>query len=173
MIALLTGGSGCGKSTYAERLFECLPFKNRYYIATMRVYDHESELRVERHRRQRADKGFTTVECPLDAASAGIPDGAVVLFEDFPNILANEMFDDSGDPERIFPAVVDLMKRCAHLIIVTNDVFSDDAAQYLPETREYIRRLAELNNRTAEMADYVAEVVYSIPVVLKGEAPCV
>lgn len=173
MITLLTGGSGCGKSTYAEKLLARLPFENRYYIATMRVYDHESELRVDRHRRQRADKGFITVECPLDIASAGVPDKSIVLFEDFPNILANEMFDESGNPDRIFPAIADLASRCSHLVIVTNDIFSDGVGQYASPTREYIRRLSELNNRTADLADYVAEVVYSIPIALKGEAPCV
>ena len=37
----------------------------------------------------------------------------------------------------------------------------------------YIRQLAAINAFAAKMADYVAEVVYSIPVALKGEAPCV
>ena len=50
MIVLLTGGSGCGKSTYAERIVASLPEKKRVYIATMQVYDEESVRRVERHR---------------------------------------------------------------------------------------------------------------------------
>ena len=55
MIVLVTGGSGCGKSTWAERLVETLPRENRVYIATMQVYDEESRQRVKRHREQRAD----------------------------------------------------------------------------------------------------------------------
>lgn len=172
MIALLTGGSGCGKSTYAERVIGTLPKENRVYIATMRVYDHESELRVQRHRAQRADKGFQTIECPLHLDVSGVCEGAVVLLEDFPNLLANEMFDDAGNVELILPALEALMKKCSHLIMVTNDVFSDDAAQYHPSTQEYVRKLAEINNWAAQRADFVAEVVYSIPIVLKGEKPC-
>ena len=172
MIALLTGGSGCGKSTYAERIVVALPREKRYYIATMRVYDHESEIRVARHRAQRADKGFTTIECPLNLDVSSIEEGAIVLLEDFPNLLANEMFDEGGNVERVIPAIETLMKRCAHLVMVTNDIFSDDVSQYHPSTQEYIRKLAEINNWAARKADFVAEVVYSIPIALKGEKPC-
>ena len=63
MIWLVTGGSGCGKSTWAEKLVQSLPGEKRIYIATMQVYDQESEKRVQRHRAQRANLGFRTVEC--------------------------------------------------------------------------------------------------------------
>lgn len=172
MIALITGGSGCGKSSYAERLVQTLSEQKRYYIATMRVYDAESERRVARHRSQRAGMGFETVERPIDLASAHIQAGSTVLLEDLPNLLANELFDTGGDVRRILPALERLAKISGHLVIVTNDVFSD-GAQYGSDTCEYIRKLAAINAFAAKMADYVAEVVYSIPVALKGEAPCV
>ena len=50
MIVLVTGGSGCGKSTWAERLMDVLQEDRRVYIATMQVYDEESRQRVRRHR---------------------------------------------------------------------------------------------------------------------------
>lgn len=81
MIVLVTGGSGCGKSTWAEKLVASLPEDNRFYIATMQVYDDESVKRVARHRAQRADKGFTTIECEKDLASADVPEGSTVLLE--------------------------------------------------------------------------------------------
>ena len=55
MIVLVTGGSGCGKSTWAEKLMGSLQEDRRVYIATMQVYDEESRQRVARHRAQRAD----------------------------------------------------------------------------------------------------------------------
>ncbi len=170
MTALITGGSGCGKSTYAEKLVTRLPFEKRVYIATMRVYDEESVKRVARHRAQRADKGFVTIECPMDLANAGVEPGSTVLLEDIPNLLANEMFD-GGSPDRIFPAVCVLAQKCENLIIVTNDVFCDGVT-YPESTQTYIKELAELNRKIADLADYAAEVVYSIPVALKGIAPC-
>ena len=170
MIVLGTGGSGCGKSTWAEKLVQSWPRENRYYIATMQVYDRESELRVARHRAQRADKGFETIECEKDLAGAAIPENSIVLLEDLVNLTANEMFD-GGDPDRIVPALRKLAKQCRHLVIVTNDLFSD-GMEYSPSVQEYLRCLAEINRQTAELADCVAEVVYSIPLAVKGELPC-
>ena len=171
MIVLVTGGSGCGKSKWAEKLVASLPNENRVYIATMQVYDAESVKRVERHRAQRADKGFRTIECEKDLASADIADSSVVLLEDLVNLMANEMFD-GGDVSRIVPALNILAKKCRHLIMVTNDVFAD-GIEYAESTQEYIRQLAEINNAAAQIADCVVEVVYSIPIAVKGELPCV
>lgn len=171
MIVLVTGGSGCGKSTWAEKLVSTLPYEGRIYIATMQVYDEESVRRVARHRAQRADKGFCTIECEKDLASADVPEGSIVLLEDLVNLMANEMFD-GGDVQRIVPALRELSQRCTHLVMVTNDVFSDGVA-YAESTQEYLRQLAEINRQAAELADHVVEVVYSIPVAVKGEVPCV
>jgi adenosylcobinamide kinase/adenosylcobinamide-phosphate guanylyltransferase len=171
MIVLVTGGSGSGKSTWAEKLVASLPNENRVYIATMQVYDAESVKRVERHRAQRADKGFRTIECEKDLASADIADSSVVLLEDLVNLMANEMFD-GGDVSRIVPALCDLAARCSHLIMVTNDLFSDGET-YTESTQEYLRVLSGINAHAAVLADCVCEVVYSIPIALKGELPCV
>lgn len=171
MIALITGGSGCGKSTYAEGLIAALPNEKRVYIATMQVYDGESERRVARHRAQRAGMGFATLEWEKNLAPERIEKGSIVLLEDLVNLVANEMFD-GGEPARIVPALSALAARCRHLVMVTNDVFSDGVA-YAESMRDYLRALAEVNRQAAAMADYAAEVVYSIPVALKGEAPCV
>ncbi len=55
MITLVLGGSGSGKSAYAEHLLDGKT--NKYYIATMQVYDAEGEKKkVARHRRLRAGK---------------------------------------------------------------------------------------------------------------------
>ena len=171
MIVLVTGGSGCGKSTYAEKLIAAMPEDKRVYIATMQVYDEESVRRVARHRAQRADKGFETVERPKDLAGLRLAPGSTALLEDLPNLLANEMFD-GGDWTRILPGLRALAARCENLVMVTNDVFADGVI-YPSSTDEYLRRLARINAGAAALADYAAEVVYSIPVPLKGEAPCV
>ena len=97
--------------------------------------------------------------------------GSVVLLEDVPNILANEMFEPGGDAGRIRPALESWMETCAHLLIVTNDVFSD-GVRYDALTMEYMRRLAELNAWIAARADSVTELVFSLPVAIKGALPC-
>ena len=169
MIWLVTGGSGCGKSTWAEKLVQSLPAERRIYIATMQVYDQESEKRVRRHRAQRADLGFRTVECEKNLSAAKIDMGSIVLLEDLVNLTANEMFD-GGDPNRVIPDLQKLSMRCRHLIMVTNDLFSDGET-YSSSVQEYLRCLADINRQAAGLADHVIEVVYSIPVALKGELP--
>ena len=58
MITLITGGSGSGKSAYAEEQVLLEGEARRIYIATMYPYDEESHRRIDRHRRMRAGKGF-------------------------------------------------------------------------------------------------------------------
>lgn len=64
MFYLVTGGSGSGKSEYAEKLVTDSGFRERIYVATMEVFGEEGRKRVERHRRLREGKGFFTKECP-------------------------------------------------------------------------------------------------------------
>ena len=170
MIVLVTGGSGCGKSVWAESLIGSLDADGLIYLATMEIQDEESERRVLRHRRQRAGAGYETIECPKGLGGVEPRPGSAVLLEDVPNLLANEMFG-GGDWERIIPDVAELSKKCAHLIIVTNDVFSD-GVRYDAYTELYVQRLALIGRKLAELADAVVEVVYSIPVVHKGVIPC-
>ena len=172
MIAVIIGGSGSGKSAYAERLVEAVSEGSRVYIATMRVWDHESEARIARHRGQREGLGFETIECPVNLGKVRLPENATVLLEDIPNLLANEMYDEHGDVRRIVPALKKLAGRCKNLIMVTGNVFAD-GRNYDPATLEYMGLLAEINTAAAEIADCGVEVVCSIPVPFKGEKPCV
>ena len=63
MFALIFGGSGSGKSEYAEKLSCELAQKNeKYYIATMIPYGEEGKKRVERHKKLREGKDFYTID---------------------------------------------------------------------------------------------------------------
>ena len=63
MMILVTGGSGSGKSAFAEDCVVSFGKTDRIYIATMYPFDEESRKRVQRHRKMRQGKGFETVEC--------------------------------------------------------------------------------------------------------------
>lgn len=69
MIYLVTGGSGSGKSAYAEELVLQSGNGKRYYIATMEVFGEEGKKKVERHRKLREGKSMITIECPLNLSS--------------------------------------------------------------------------------------------------------
>ena len=95
MFRLITGGSGSGKSSYAERQilqfvkermlqspgrnlsknFPCL------YIATMKPCGEETQKKIGRHRGLRAGKGFETIECYQGIDKITLPQNSGVLLE--------------------------------------------------------------------------------------------
>ena len=166
MLILLTGGSACGKSTYGENLAAQGP-KPLYYIAAMQPFDDECLKKIARHRALRKDKGFETVE------RYQLPKtGGTALLECLCNLTANELYIQPEAPvdpvAKVVAGVENLRRQTDTLIVVTNDVGSDDEA-YSEETRAYIRYLGEINARVADMADRVYELVAGIPICLKGE----
>ena len=99
MVVFVVGGSGSGKSEYAEQLAVSLqePGRDRLvYVATMKVLDEESRSRVGRHRSMRAGKGFETREYPTHLESLEVGADEIILLECLPNLLANEMFSKEG-----------------------------------------------------------------------------
>ena len=167
----MTGGSGSGKSAFAEDKILSLGQGKRFYIATMHPYDEESYKRVERHRKMRAGKGFETVECYTGLENLEFPQDAIVLLECMSNLAANEMFEDSGagadTVEAVLRGVRKLKSQVRHLVIVTNEIFSE-AASYEGDTVRYQEYLGKINQKLGEMADQVVEVVYGIPIWHKG-----
>lgn len=170
MFALITGGSGSGKSEYAENLAVALAKEKGLpllYVATMVPYGEEGARRVERHRRLRAGKGFDTVECYVNLKELVLPKKGVVLLECLSNLTANEMFEEKGAKdkvvEEVLAGIVRLREQCSSLVAVTNDIFSDGIT-YDETTRKYQAFLGEINRRLAEEADRVTEVVCGLPV---------
>lgn len=164
MLALVSGGSGSGKSAFAESLVLRQPAAPRLYVATMRVWDAEGEARVARHRAMRADKGFTTLECPLALEEQKIQNGQTILLEDLSNLAMNEFYslNAATAEDRIFSALTRLAEH-NRLIVVTNELFSD-GIPYPDETRRFLALMAALNRRLASRADQVWEVVCGIPI---------
>ena len=174
MVYLVTGGSGSGKSAYAESLLSGFEqIDNRYYIATMQVYGDEGKKRIERHRKLRAGKGFVTVEQTVQIGEALEPvEESAALVECVSNLTANEMFDENGQRSeqevisRVVSGLKQLSRSVQELVIVTNNVF-DDGISYDESTMVYIRALACINIKLAKWADEVTEVTAGIPVIWK------
>lgn len=195
MIALVIGGSGSGKSAYAEQMaVKAAGNGSLYYVATMQVYDEEGKKKVERHQKMRAGKGFLTIEqprrlkeaakkvaterVPAGKAAAGV--GKTVLLECMSNLVANEMFSEENlsavmDKEKIrqlsgeiINGVTALHDSCDILIIVTNQIF-EDGIRYDASTMDYIRLLGDVNRQIAERAEQVIEVVAGIPIFIKKD----
>ncbi len=165
MITLITGGSGSGKSAYAEETVLKFGDLNRIYIATMYPFDKESHKRIARHRAMRAEKKFSTVECYVGLKNVKIPEHSCVLLECLSNLTANEMFQENGAKEKVVEEILEgvknLDKQAEQVVIVTNEIFSD-GIDYDEETKQYQRYLGEINAKLAAWAQEVVEVVYGI-----------
>lgn len=167
MLVLITGGSGSGKSEFAENLAVSMS-KNLTYIAAMRPSDDaECQNRIARHRKMRADKGFNTVERYTDIKNLDISGTAVL--ECISNLLANEMFGGSGKNavSEILLGVEHVKSQCDNLIIVTNEI-SSDGMEYDTMTQEYKKNLGFINCEIAKKADEVYEVMCGTVNKLKG-----
>ena len=177
-MTLIIGGSGSGKSAYAEDYMVSISEdRKKYYIATMQIYDEEGKRKVERHRMLRGGKGFSTIEQPIDIGKAAekMEDGErTALLECISNLTANEMFleevpgTEEVITEKIVGGIAVLNRELTHLVIVSNDVF-EDGNVYDKTTMAYIRAMGRINQKLAEMADEVVEVVVGIPIVIKAK----
>ena len=178
-MTLIIGGSGSGKSAYAEDYMVSISEdRKKYYIATMQIYDEEGKRKVERHRMLRGGKGFSTIEQPIDIGKAAekMEDGErTALLECISNLTANEMFleeihgTEEAITEKIVGGIAVLNRELTHLVIVSNNVF-EDGNVYDKTTMAYIRAMGRINQKLAEMADEVVEVVVGIPIVIKAKS---
>lgn len=177
MVIFITGGSGSGKSEYAENRAMELKGSGQdgtlVYIAAMEPLDEESRKRVERHRRMRRDKNFETRECYTHIEELGTGSGEILLLECLSNLTANEMFSESGRKEQaasvIKEGISHLIENSRHLIVVGNNVF-ENGMEYDGTALEYLQQMAELHRFLAERSDEVIEVIYGLPVYWKGDA---
>lgn len=196
MMVLVVGGSGSGKSSYAEKVTVSLAqesvkeitksentslsdFKlnipKKYYLATMQVFDDEGRKKVDRHRNLRNGKGFFTIEQPtrISGALEKMEDGdRTVLLECISNLTANEMFSEKKTmteiqvTENVIRDIKMLKEQTNHLVVVSNNIF-EDGTTYDEITTKYIRAMGKINQKLAALADRVVEVVAGIPVTLK------
>ena len=70
--------------------------------------------------------------------------------------------------EAIVEGVRSLRRRCEHLVIVSNEVFSGGSS-YAGDTLHYLHMLARVNRLLAQEADEVYEIVCGLPICHKGK----
>lgn len=176
MFYMISGGSGSGKSEYAESMIlklSQMKEKERVYIATMMAFDEEAKRKIARHREMRKDKGFITMECFTGLKNIKLPENCTVLLDCMSNLCANEMYDETGAKEHVVEEVLKgiqkVLKQCKNLVVVTNEIFSD-GCEYDESTKKYIQSLGRINQHMARLADAVVEVVCGIPIYHKKPA---
>ncbi|MBQ9521653.1 MAG: bifunctional adenosylcobinamide kinase/adenosylcobinamide-phosphate guanylyltransferase [Oscillospiraceae bacterium] len=172
MTVLVIGGAASGKSEYAENLLCRLSGDApKVYVATMEPHGAEAVARIAKHRKARTGKGFVTLERCTNLAGLRVPKQCAVLLEDLGNLCANEMFSPRGSGDGAEASILRglryLRGQCAHVVIVSNEIFCGGTA-YSGETLRYLRTLARLHREIAATVDGVCEVVCGIPAYYKG-----
>ena len=137
MIIFVYGGSGSGKSAFAEEISSHYGGSERYYVATMKVFDEEGKERVAKHRRQREGRNFKLIEKPVliesvctDLAQEKAAGKKIfLLIECLSNLVANEMFSDGSiiSAEKVADSVVkgltEVFESADDVVVVSNNVF--------------------------------------------------
>lgn len=168
MISLIIGGSGSGKSEYAEALCVKEP-GSRLYIATMEPFGEEGHAKIMRHHQLRSGKGFDTFECYTNLEAVTIEHYDVILLECVSNLVANEMYSENGSrlPQTsILKGILNLSQCCSTLVMVTNNT-CEDLQDYSEEMKHYQTELGELNQKLANISDRVIEIHCGYPLIYK------
>ena len=167
---LVTGGARSGKSAFAERLV-VQSGRPRRYIATAEAWDDEMRDRIAQHQTNRAE-GWTTIEAPLDLASAltDARDVEAVLVDCATLWLTNHLLAENDLTAQTKDLISALAVCPAPVIIVSNEVgwgiVPDNAL-----ARRFRDEQGRLNQRLAQNARLVVTVIAGLPLVLKGQLP--
>ena len=163
-IILVIGPNGSGKSLFAESLAVSCGTK-RIYLATMVSQNEENEKRIEKHRIQRCEKNFITIEKDWDVDQIDVDADSVVLLEDVSNLLANGIFIHHKNSADAFHQILSLANRCQKLIAVNIKDLSPEG--YDGETAAYINGINELNDLLTSAAASVYHMKDGKPVSIK------
>ncbi|MDR1249443.1 MAG: bifunctional adenosylcobinamide kinase/adenosylcobinamide-phosphate guanylyltransferase [Treponema sp.] len=168
MIMLITGGIKSGKSRRALDIaaeeWKASPESPVSFIATAEALDDEMRIRIKRHQEERKDRGFVTIEEPLEldqAIAAALPR---VLIDCLPLWVNNIMYYQR---EEDFPGLLDsLIRNMRDCIVVTNETGLGNVP-FDETTRRYNLLLAEANRKIAAAADRVELLISGIPLRIK------
>jgi adenosylcobyric acid synthase len=151
-LCVLTGGVRSGKSRMAERIAAEWGGRDVAYLATAQGLDDEMLERIAKHRSDRADRGWETIEEPLDAAGALERTARSVVLLDCATLLVTNLLL-SGGPEAVRSGISALLaawrRSGRDLVVVTNEV----GLGIVPDNalaREYRDLLGWTNQRLVE-----------------------
>ncbi|AQU80342.1 bifunctional adenosylcobinamide kinase/adenosylcobinamide-phosphate guanylyltransferase [Planococcus faecalis] len=140
-LVFISGGVRSGKSTYAEMLVRDTGKGRRIYLASGQAYDEEMIERIERHRKDRQEDGWLTIEQAYSMANVlqELEPDDLVLWDCVTTWLANELYEgwETGnmcaDIEdcmeqkwgKLQETILEMLNTVHSLTIVSNEVLDD------------------------------------------------
>jgi adenosylcobinamide kinase/adenosylcobinamide-phosphate guanylyltransferase len=176
-IILVTGGARSGKSSYALELAESLS-DNRLFVATCPTIDDEMNMRILRHQRERAGRGWKTLEIESDLAAVlkkNCSDYKVILVDCITLWINNLLFAGEHQSRDIndqylvglIDEWIDIVRQSpVTLICVTNEVGLGIIPDN-PVARKYRDLVGSANQAIAAAADEVTLISCGLPLSLK------
>ncbi|GLK75279.1 adenosylcobinamide kinase/adenosylcobinamide phosphate guanyltransferase [Methylopila jiangsuensis] len=138
-------------------------------MATAEAYDDEMRDRIARHRADRADRNWRTVDAPLalaDALAAEAAPGRAVLVDCLTLWLSNVMLADLDVEREADRLLAALAAARGPVVLVSNEVgygvVPDNAL-----ARAFRDHQGRLNQRVAAVSDRVTLVAAGLPLDLK------
>lgn len=167
---LVLGGARSGKSRYAEGLARDTGL-DKFYLATGRAWDDEMRVRIDAHKADRAEDGWTTYEEPLDLIGAlkvlDKPE-RVILVDCLTLWVTNLMMEDGRDADADGAALAaSLGEFQSTVIFVSNEV----GLGIVPENkmaRAFRDHAGRLHQAIAAQAAEVYFVAAGLPLKMKG-----
>jgi adenosylcobinamide kinase/adenosylcobinamide-phosphate guanylyltransferase len=173
-IILITGGARSGKSRHAQQLAESLSGR-RLFVATCPVIDEEMRQRIERHRLDRQEAGWQTVEETVNLAQVlqDDLDHQVVLIDCLTLWVNNLLYTDAGNElseDALNVKTRLLLEACAGrpgvVIMVTNEVGLGIVPEN-PLARRYRDLVGRCNQEVGAAADRVVMTTCGIAINIK------
>ena len=164
-VTLVLGGARSGKSAYAESL---VAGPGAVYLATAEAIDDEMGERIARHRARRG-ADWTTVETPLDLASAlraHAPGASGVLVDCLTVWLGNLMHAGREIDREAGSLLESLAVSPVPVVLVANEVGLGVVPDN-PMARAFRDHAGRLNQALAARAGRVVLVTAGLPLVLK------
>lgn len=175
-LILVTGGARSGKSDYALTRAEAIDGPH-CFLATCPVIDSEMEDRISRHKAERQEEMWQTIEEELDLAGTiqSLQSGTVCLVDCLTlwvnNLMynaekANVQFSEDEMQNKVYELLQQARKFQGTLILVSNEVglgVVPDNAQ----ARFYRDLVGRSNRMIAAAADEVILVSCGLPISLK------
>jgi adenosylcobinamide kinase/adenosylcobinamide-phosphate guanylyltransferase len=167
---LVLGGARSGKSRFAEGLARDTGLE-KIYLATGRAWDDEMRARIETHKADRVDDGWTTHEEPLDLIGAlktlDQPDH-VILVDCLTLWVTNLMMEEGRDVDADGAALAASLREFqATVIFVSNEV----GLGIVPENkmaRAFRDHAGRLHQAIAAEAAEVYFIAAGLPLKMKG-----
>lgn len=185
-MTFISGGVRSGKSSFAERLLvgsADVTDGRLVYIASGRAVDREMQERIDKHKTDRADESWLTIEQPvaLEEVLPFIEPGDYVVWDCLTTWLANEMYEEiehtycvhvekcmREKAVQLMETVAAITEKASQFVIVSNEVL-DELPSVYEETRKYSRWIGLLHQALVAIADDAIEMDSGMPLYWKRE----